>query len=38
MNHSESAHSADAVEETLVLDIFSPPSATTGVDITGSDD
>jgi quercetin dioxygenase-like cupin family protein len=25
-------HSADAVEDTCVLDIFSPPSATTGID------
>lgn len=25
-------HSALAVEETLILDIFSPPSATTGID------
>lgn len=25
-------HSADALEETLVLDIFSPPSAGTGID------
>jgi len=26
-------HSADAVEDSLVLDLFSPPSATTGVDV-----
>ena len=25
-------HSAEALEDTLVLDIFSPPSATTGID------
>lgn len=25
-------HSAEAIEDTVVLDIFSPPSATTGVD------
>jgi quercetin dioxygenase-like cupin family protein len=25
-------HSADALEDTVVLDIFSPPSATTGID------
>lgn len=25
-------HSADALEDTRVLDIFSPPSATTGID------
>ena len=25
-------HSAEAMEDTLVLDIFSPPSATTGID------
>lgn len=25
-------HSAEALEETLVLDIFSPPSAATGID------
>ena len=25
-------HSADAIEDTCVLDIFSPPSATTGID------
>ena len=25
-------HSAEAIEETLVLDLFSPPSATTGID------
>ena len=25
-------HSADAIEETLILDIFSPPAAATGVD------
>lgn len=25
-------HSADALEDTLVLDLFSPPSATTGID------
>lgn len=25
-------HSAEAIEETVVLDIFSPPSATTGID------
>lgn len=25
-------HSAFAVEETIVLDVFSPPSATTGID------
>jgi quercetin dioxygenase-like cupin family protein len=25
-------HSAEALEETLVLDIFSPPSETTGID------
>ena len=28
-------HSAYAIEETVVLDIFSPPSATTGVDRGG---
>ncbi len=28
------AHSAEALEDTLVLDIFSPPSATTGIDRT----
>ncbi len=27
-------HSAEALEEALVLDIFSPPSATTGIDRT----
>lgn len=26
-------HSADAIEDTLVLDLFSPPSATTGIDV-----
>lgn len=26
-------HSAYAVEESLVLDVFSPPSATTGIDV-----
>ncbi len=26
-------HSAEALEETLILDVFSPPSATTGIDI-----
>lgn len=26
-------HSAEAIEDTIVLDIFSPPSATTGIDI-----
>ena len=26
-------HSADAVEDTVVLDVFSPPSATTGIDL-----
>lgn len=26
------AHGADALEDTVVLDIFSPPSATTGID------
>lgn len=25
-------HAAEAIEETIVLDIFSPPSATTGID------
>lgn len=25
-------HSADALEETVILDVFSPPSATTGID------
>jgi len=25
-------HSAEAIEDTVVLDIFSPPSATTGID------
>lgn len=25
-------HSAEALEDTIVLDIFSPPSATTGID------
>jgi quercetin dioxygenase-like cupin family protein len=25
-------HSAEAIEDTLVLDLFSPPSATTGID------
>lgn len=25
-------HAAEAIEETVVLDIFSPPSATTGID------
>ncbi len=25
-------HSADALEETVVLDVFSPPSETTGID------
>jgi quercetin dioxygenase-like cupin family protein len=25
-------HAADALEDTLVLDVFSPPSATTGID------
>lgn len=25
-------HSAEALEETVVLDVFSPPSATTGID------
>ena len=29
---SDVPHSADALEDTVVLDIFSPPSATTGVD------
>jgi len=28
-------HSAEALEETLVLDIFAPPSATTGIDRRG---
>ena len=26
-------HSADAVVDSLVLDVFSPPSATTGIDV-----
>jgi quercetin dioxygenase-like cupin family protein len=26
-------HSAEAVEDTVVLDVFSPPSATTGIDV-----
>jgi quercetin dioxygenase-like cupin family protein len=26
-------HSAEALEDTVVLDVFSPPSATTGVDV-----
>lgn len=26
-------HSAEAIEDTLVLDLFSPPSATTGIDL-----
>lgn len=25
-------HAAEAIEETIVLDVFSPPSATTGID------
>jgi quercetin dioxygenase-like cupin family protein len=29
---SNCPHSADAVEDTVVLDIFSPPSETTGID------
>jgi quercetin dioxygenase-like cupin family protein len=29
---SNVAHSAEALEETVVLDVFSPPSATTGID------
>jgi len=29
-------HSAEALEETLVLDVFSPPSATTGIDEKGT--
>ena len=29
---SHVAHAAEAMEETVVLDIFSPPSATTGID------
>lgn len=28
-------HAAEAIEETVVLDIFSPPSATTGIDRKG---
>lgn len=28
-------HAAEALEETVVLDIFSPPSATTGIDVPG---
>lgn len=28
-------HSAEALEETVVLDVFSPPSATTGIDRQG---
>lgn len=27
-------HSAEALEDTLVLDLFSPPSATTGIDVS----
>ncbi len=26
-------HAAEAMEDTLVLDLFSPPSATTGIDV-----
>jgi quercetin dioxygenase-like cupin family protein len=29
---SMTPHSAEALEDTIVLDIFSPPSATTGID------
>jgi quercetin dioxygenase-like cupin family protein len=29
---SNTPHAAEAIEETVVLDIFSPPSATTGID------
>ncbi len=29
----EVPHSAEALEDTVVLDIFSPPSVTTGIDI-----
>lgn len=29
---SQVPHSAEAIEETVVLDIFAPPSATTGID------
>lgn len=29
-------HSAEAVEDTLVLDIFAPPSAATGIDSTSN--
>jgi quercetin dioxygenase-like cupin family protein len=28
-------HSADALEETVVLDVFAPPSAGTGIDAHG---
>ena len=28
-------HAAEALEETIVLDVFSPPSATTGIDRKG---
>ena len=28
-------HSAEALEESLVLDVFSPPSETTGIDHAG---
>ena len=30
---SHAPHSADAVVDSLVLDVFSPPSATTGIDV-----
>jgi quercetin dioxygenase-like cupin family protein len=32
---SQVPHSAEALEDTLVLDLFSPPSATTGIDRRG---
>lgn len=30
---SQVPHAAEAIEDTLVLDLFSPPSATTGIDV-----
>ena len=35
---SNEPHSAEALEDTLILDVFSPPSETTGVDVHKSPD
>jgi len=33
MNTANAPHGDEAIEDTLILDLFSPPSETTGIDL-----